>query len=254
MAVIFSLHRLEGVETPFINPTPTTFLLRLGVLIRHNPSSTYIQSLSSCLVANVCFRFSFELRVVCNKCKVKSKKPQFGSYSNLRSIQEKNKHEFVKSKTTDNKKNHLMKQHKNNIGFSICNFVLKIFYSFMLDFKLISKFCFSVNPCSTRVLQLSRSFENSYIPENPRTPKPLTFSKNRLRGAKNRSNIISAWKWGGEGAGSVIPVPVPEFLTLSPSPSPSPTDAGNQISSPLDFKFFPDPSPVHPQPIPDPQT
>ncbi|KAL4578139.1 hypothetical protein LXL04_014258 [Taraxacum kok-saghyz] len=35
----------------------------------------------------------------------------------------------------------------------------------------------------------SRSFENSYIPENPRTLKPLTFSKNRLRGAKNRSNI-----------------------------------------------------------------
>ncbi|KAL4554485.1 hypothetical protein LXL04_039316 [Taraxacum kok-saghyz] len=35
----------------------------------------------------------------------------------------------------------------------------------------------------------SRSFENSYIPENPRTPKPLTFSKNRLRGAKNRLNI-----------------------------------------------------------------
>ncbi|KAL4574299.1 hypothetical protein LXL04_021128 [Taraxacum kok-saghyz] len=34
----------------------------------------------------------------------------------------------------------------------------------------------------------SISFENSYIPENPRTPKPLTFSKNRLRGAKNRSN------------------------------------------------------------------
>ncbi|KAL4581144.1 hypothetical protein LXL04_017353 [Taraxacum kok-saghyz] len=34
----------------------------------------------------------------------------------------------------------------------------------------------------------SRSFENSYIPENPRTLKPLTFSKNRLRGAKNRSN------------------------------------------------------------------
>ncbi|KAL4554301.1 hypothetical protein LXL04_039580 [Taraxacum kok-saghyz] len=33
----------------------------------------------------------------------------------------------------------------------------------------------------------SRSFENSYIPENLRTPKPLTFSKNRLRGAKNRS-------------------------------------------------------------------
>ncbi|KAL4556975.1 hypothetical protein LXL04_035145 [Taraxacum kok-saghyz] len=28
----------------------------------------------------------------------------------------------------------------------------------------------------------SRSFENSYIPENPRTPKPLTFSKNRLQG------------------------------------------------------------------------
>ncbi|KAL4574351.1 hypothetical protein LXL04_021180 [Taraxacum kok-saghyz] len=30
--------------------------------------------------------------------------------------------------------------------------------------------------------------KNSYIPENPRTPKPLTFSKNRLWGAKNRSN------------------------------------------------------------------
>ncbi|KAL4592793.1 hypothetical protein LXL04_005798 [Taraxacum kok-saghyz] len=38
-------------------------------------------------------------------------------------------------------------------------------------------------------LKYSRSFENSYIPENPRTPKPLTFSKNRLRGAKNRSNL-----------------------------------------------------------------
>ncbi|KAL4578402.1 hypothetical protein LXL04_014525 [Taraxacum kok-saghyz] len=37
--------------------------------------------------------------------------------------------------------------------------------------------------------RVSRSFENSYIPENPRTPKPLTFSKNRLRGAKNRSNL-----------------------------------------------------------------
>ncbi|KAL4566565.1 hypothetical protein LXL04_030683 [Taraxacum kok-saghyz] len=61
-------------------------------------------------------------------------------------------------------------------------------------------------------------------------------------------------KWGGEGAGSVIPVPVPEFLTLSPSPSPSPTDAGNQIPTPLDFGLFPGPSPVHPQPIPDPQT
>ncbi|KAL4567964.1 hypothetical protein LXL04_023561 [Taraxacum kok-saghyz] len=32
------------------------------------------------------------------------------------------------------------------------------------------------------------SFENSYIPENSRTPKPLTFSKNRFWEAKNRSN------------------------------------------------------------------
>ncbi|KAL4567239.1 hypothetical protein LXL04_022816 [Taraxacum kok-saghyz] len=40
-----------------------------------------------------------------------------------------------------------------------------------------------------KACEQSRSFENSYIPENPRTPKPLTFSKNRLRGAKNRSNI-----------------------------------------------------------------
>ncbi|KAL4573249.1 hypothetical protein LXL04_020048 [Taraxacum kok-saghyz] len=30
----------------------------------------------------------------------------------------------------------------------------------------------------------SESFDNSYIPENPRTPKPLTFLKNRLRGLK----------------------------------------------------------------------
>ncbi|KAL4562347.1 hypothetical protein LXL04_034548 [Taraxacum kok-saghyz] len=30
----------------------------------------------------------------------------------------------------------------------------------------------------------SRSFENLYIPENPRTSKPLTFSKNGLRGLK----------------------------------------------------------------------
>ncbi|KAL4576393.1 hypothetical protein LXL04_012486 [Taraxacum kok-saghyz] len=36
------------------------------------------------------------------------------------------------------------------------------------------------------------SFENSYIPENPRTPKPLTFSKNRLREAKNRSKTRPA--------------------------------------------------------------
>ncbi|KAL4587292.1 hypothetical protein LXL04_000160 [Taraxacum kok-saghyz] len=43
-------------------------------------------------------------------------------------------------------------------------------------------------PFQVRNLQ-SRSFKNSYISENPRTPKPLTFSKNRLRGAKNRSNI-----------------------------------------------------------------
>ncbi|KAL4570968.1 hypothetical protein LXL04_017717 [Taraxacum kok-saghyz] len=32
------------------------------------------------------------------------------------------------------------------------------------------------------------SFENSYIPENPRTSKPLTFLKNRLWEVKNRSN------------------------------------------------------------------
>ncbi|KAL4587489.1 hypothetical protein LXL04_000360 [Taraxacum kok-saghyz] len=44
-------------------------------------------------------------------------------------------------------------------------------------------------PFEVLLIEESRSFENSYIPENPRTPKPLTFSKNRLRGAKNRSNI-----------------------------------------------------------------
>ncbi|KAL4564663.1 hypothetical protein LXL04_028731 [Taraxacum kok-saghyz] len=31
-------------------------------------------------------------------------------------------------------------------------------------------------------------FKNSYIPENPRSPKPLTFSNNRLWRAKNCSN------------------------------------------------------------------
>ncbi|KAL4589402.1 hypothetical protein LXL04_002309 [Taraxacum kok-saghyz] len=44
----------------------------------------------------------------------------------------------------------------------------------------------------------SRYFENSYIPENPRTPKPLTFSKNRLRGAKNRSIISPVAKQNSE--------------------------------------------------------
>ncbi|KAL4564355.1 hypothetical protein LXL04_028416 [Taraxacum kok-saghyz] len=46
------------------------------------------------------------------------------------------------------------------------------------------------NTCTNSVVHSNelRSFENSYIPENPRTPKPLTLSKNRLRGAKNRSN------------------------------------------------------------------
>ncbi|KAL4573831.1 hypothetical protein LXL04_020650 [Taraxacum kok-saghyz] len=46
-----------------------------------------------------------------------------------------------------------------------------------------------IPPTMVFVVSKSRSFENSYIPENPRTPKTLTFSKNRLRGAKNRSNI-----------------------------------------------------------------
>ncbi|KAL4563148.1 hypothetical protein LXL04_027182 [Taraxacum kok-saghyz] len=45
-------------------------------------------------------------------------------------------------------------------------------------------FLFSPAPASSKL----RSFENSYIPENPRTHKPLTFTKNRLREAKNRSN------------------------------------------------------------------
>ncbi|KAL4586573.1 hypothetical protein LXL04_011210 [Taraxacum kok-saghyz] len=42
------------------------------------------------------------------------------------------------------------------------------------------------------------SFDNSYIPENPITPKPLTFSKNRLRGAKNRSNTSPVAKKNSE--------------------------------------------------------
>ncbi|KAL4573524.1 hypothetical protein LXL04_020333 [Taraxacum kok-saghyz] len=52
-----------------------------------------------------------------------------------------------------------------------------------------SQYAQHCSPSTEQSSQKSRSFENSYIPENPRTPKPLTFSKNRLRGAKNRSNI-----------------------------------------------------------------
>ncbi|KAL4566117.1 hypothetical protein LXL04_030227 [Taraxacum kok-saghyz] len=44
----------------------------------------------------------------------------------------------------------------------------------------------------------SGCFENSYIPENPRTPKPLTFSKNRLCEAKNRSNTSPVAKKNSE--------------------------------------------------------
>ncbi|KAL4565907.1 hypothetical protein LXL04_030013 [Taraxacum kok-saghyz] len=46
----------------------------------------------------------------------------------------------------------------------------------------------------SRSFEKSGSFENSYIPDNPRTPKPLTLSKNRLRGAKNRSNTSQVAK------------------------------------------------------------
>ncbi|KAL4569026.1 hypothetical protein LXL04_024653 [Taraxacum kok-saghyz] len=60
---------------------------------------------------------------------------------------------------------------------------------FCIFFK--NEIVFMIHTLYSRVRSLnarkSRSFENSYIPENPRTLKPLTFSKNRLRGAKNRS-------------------------------------------------------------------
>ncbi|KAL4583473.1 hypothetical protein LXL04_008046 [Taraxacum kok-saghyz] len=54
------------------------------------------------------------------------------------------------------------------------------------------------NYTSKTYLKELGSFENSYIPENPRTPKPLTFSKNRLRAAKNRSNTSSDVKKNSE--------------------------------------------------------
>ncbi|KAL4558267.1 hypothetical protein LXL04_036465 [Taraxacum kok-saghyz] len=56
----------------------------------------------------------------------------------------------------------------------------------VLDFETIRNIGAMISKEREREREL-RSFENSYIPENPRTPKPLTFSKNRLRGAKNRS-------------------------------------------------------------------
>ncbi|KAL4587627.1 hypothetical protein LXL04_000499 [Taraxacum kok-saghyz] len=55
------------------------------------------------------------------------------------------------------------------------------------DLRHRNRMCYLRPP--DRWLYMSRSFENSYIPENPRTHKPLTFSKKQLRGAKNRSNI-----------------------------------------------------------------
>ncbi|KAL4565857.1 hypothetical protein LXL04_029963 [Taraxacum kok-saghyz] len=80
-----------------------------------------------------------------------------------------------------------------------CNFpsyVLKVLTSKRSKFeqdKWVLIFNLMSTPSSGKLKEFtddeSRSFENSYIPENPRTPKPLTFSKNRLRGAKNRSNI-----------------------------------------------------------------
>ncbi|KAL4568469.1 hypothetical protein LXL04_024082 [Taraxacum kok-saghyz] len=45
-----------------------------------------------------------------------------------------------------------------------------------------------LSPAHRAGTPLSGFFENSYIPENPRTLKPLIFSKNRIREAKNRSN------------------------------------------------------------------
>ncbi|KAL4557047.1 hypothetical protein LXL04_035217 [Taraxacum kok-saghyz] len=59
---------------------------------------------------------------------------------------------------------------------------------FLLTFSLKIFFSPDLEPIYLYRLWI-RSFENSYISENPRTPKPLTFSKNRLRGATNRSNL-----------------------------------------------------------------
>ncbi|KAL4590234.1 hypothetical protein LXL04_003160 [Taraxacum kok-saghyz] len=58
------------------------------------------------------------------------------------------------------------------------------FLGFARDFKEVDE------KLLTPTLKALKSdfFENSYIPENPRTLKSLTFSKNRLRGAKNCSN------------------------------------------------------------------
>ncbi|KAL4584842.1 hypothetical protein LXL04_009452 [Taraxacum kok-saghyz] len=64
------------------------------------------------------------------------------------------------------------------------------------------------------MLYMLGSFENSYIPENPRTPKPLTFSKNRLRGAKNRSNISPVAKKNSEKTTFFFPKNFAYFFVL----------------------------------------
>ncbi|KAL4583018.1 hypothetical protein LXL04_007582 [Taraxacum kok-saghyz] len=56
-------------------------------------------------------------------------------------------------------------------------------------FRSPSRIMLFLTDCGVpKAYEHTRSFENSYSPENQRTSKPLTFSKNRLRGAKKRSN------------------------------------------------------------------
>ncbi|KAL4587976.1 hypothetical protein LXL04_000853 [Taraxacum kok-saghyz] len=96
---------------------------------------------------------------------------------------------------------HICKLFEKKIAFSEFFFATGLVFERFLAIR--SRFFEKVNDLAMdRVLTLTRSkpvkklwvwiisgsFDNSYIPENPRTPKPLDFSKNRLRGAKNRSN------------------------------------------------------------------
>ncbi|KAL4575903.1 hypothetical protein LXL04_011990 [Taraxacum kok-saghyz] len=91
-----------------------------------------------------------------------------------------------KNRLRDSPKRSYKKIQKNFVFLSL--FFRKFFFATGLKFERFlapqSRFFEKVNG-----LGVLGSFENSYISENPRTHKPLTFSKNRLRGAKNRSNI-----------------------------------------------------------------
>ncbi|KAL4583293.1 hypothetical protein LXL04_007863 [Taraxacum kok-saghyz] len=58
---------------------------------------------------------------------------------------------------------------------------------FLLDLANGRESNITLKECVTNMIEMIAE-NNSYIPENPRTPKPLTFSKNRLREAFLKQN------------------------------------------------------------------